>query len=392
MAEKLEEGLDEVLAQSQILKTNGCPTPPGGGGDVNAPYRLPGPQVEFQAAYWLVNAQLRMPTLEEIMAKLGEPTPYPRDENTLKNEIAELRRLAASRDNILPPGYLSDFINLQNPPFGAIFNGSPSRTQYRVDFVKVQDTRINRLPKTLVLTGRELARMFENETPGLLHQHALNWLLFMRADISPPRHARIWASLHLAIYAALSAAWYFKWAADPAVSFRQRPWEYDHTLPVLYDREVNDRGNGDGPPRGCPCPTPGTPRHPAYPSGHSTYSAAASRILQYFFRDRYSTEQLTRLANNIGEARLWGGIHWRTDHVFGQRVGNAVAEAIIDQLQADCVPNVRTETCEERKGEMPPTQAQLDEARELRENECPDPAEQDRIPPRGMGPRENRVF
>lgn len=29
--------------------------------------------------------------------------------------------------------------------------------------------------------------------------------------------------------------------------------------------------------------SPGTPRHPSYPSGHSTYSAAASAILRYFF-------------------------------------------------------------------------------------------------------------
>lgn len=220
--------------------------------------------------------------------------------------------------------YLILLINLQKPPFGAIFN--TTGTQYEVNFINRQDTRISRLPKTLVTIGRALARMFENETSGLLHHHALNWLLYLRGDISPVRHARISAALDITIYSALAAAWYFKWAENKTISFRQRPWEYDHSLSVLYDRQVNDRGTGDGNLRGCPCPTPGTPRHPAYPSGHSTYSAAASHVLKYFFfRDvssdpenpiqrklNYIKEQLDKLANNIGEARLWAGVHWRS--------------------------------------------------------------------------------
>lgn len=391
MMKEFEPGLDEELVGFQRVTTNPCAPPTTPGKNPNAPYQLPGPQVEFEAAYWLLNAKLRMPTLEEINAKLGRPAPYPRDIATLNNEIVELKNLEGCRNFVLPAGYLSDFINLQDPPFGAIFNAT--RTQYRVDFVTMQDTRIHRLPKVLVLTGRELARMFENETPGLLHRHAVNWLLFNRADLSPPRHARIWAALDLTISAALAAAWHFKWAEDKTISFRQRPWEYDHTLSVLYDREVNDQGNGDGVARGCPCPTPGTPRHPAYPSGHSTFSAAASRILQYFFRDAYSVEQLDKLADNIGEARLWAGVHWRTDHTFGQQVGRAVAEAIIDQLKADCVPPVSTESCEERKDEMPPTEAELEKAKERRgEDPCPDADDQDRIPSRDAIPRENRVF
>lgn len=290
---------------------------------------------------------------------------------------------------MLPAGTLSDFINLQDPPFGAIFNAT--RTQYRVDFVTMQESRIFRLPKTLVLTGRELARMFENETPGLLHRHAVNWLLFNRADISPPRQARIWAALDLAIYAALAAAWHFKWAEATTISFRQRPWEYDHTLSVLYDNEVSSQGNGDGPARSCPCPTPGTPRHPAYPSGHSTYSAAASHILKYFFRDDYSVVQLTKLADNIGRARLWAGVQRETDHDFGQRLGVAVADTIIDQLLADCVPEVSMKSCEDRKNEMPPKAADLKKAEQRRaQSPCANAAKQDEIPARDEVPEDMR--
>jgi hypothetical protein len=77
-------------------------------------------------------------------------------------------------------------------------------------------------------------------------------------------------------------------------------------------------------------PTPGTPRHPAYPSGHSTYSAAAAFTLIAFF-PQYA-EDLLRLADNTGVARLWAGVHWRSDHTFGQLVGRAVAKLIINQL------------------------------------------------------------
>jgi hypothetical protein len=113
-----------------------------------------------------------MPALPEIKKKLGRPKPYPRGKSELETEIAELKMLQKARDKILPKDELSDFINLQNPAFGAIFN--TTRTQYRVDFVTMQESRIHRLPKLLVLTGRELARMFENETPGLAHRHAVN--------------------------------------------------------------------------------------------------------------------------------------------------------------------------------------------------------------------------
>lgn len=84
-----------------------------------------------------------------------------------------------------------------------------------------------------------------------------------------------------------------------------------------------------------PNPSPGTPRHPAYPSGHSTYGGAASELLSYFFPD-YS-EELDRLADNCGMARLWAGIHWRSDHVQGMRLGRCVARMVIEQLEQSCI-------------------------------------------------------
>ncbi len=162
----------------------------------------------------------------------------------------------------------------------------------------------------------------------------------VRENLSPPRAARVWAALDVAIYAALAAAWYYKWSAPSGADgkrtrYRPRPIEYDHHVSVLFNLEVDPCGCRDGVRRLLPYPSPGTPRHPAYPSGHSTYSGAASEILSWFFPDY--TEDFDDLADNIGMARLWAGIHWRSDHVEGQKLGRCVARLIIQQLQHDGV-------------------------------------------------------
>jgi membrane-associated phospholipid phosphatase len=155
--------------------------------------------------------------------------------------------------------------------------------------------------------------------------------------LSPPRQALIWASLDVAISSALQAAWYFKWFSleGRRISFRRRPWEADHTLPVLFDYKVAYDAQGNivkGARRSDAPDTPGTPRHPSYPSGHSTYSAAASQVLGCLF-PRYRSS-FNALANNIGHARLWAGVHWFQDHLTGQLIGKRVGELVIAQLNA----------------------------------------------------------
>lgn len=392
------------------------------------PYDLPGPQVEPGAAYWLLGKHLpQVVPISEVTTRVTGSIAFPTDVATITQEISELANRAHARGTQVPAGYLSKFINLQNLPFGAIFNTTHNHTthkQYRVKDVNHQDQRILR-PSHLVTTYGELARMFESETPGLLHRHALNWLLYNRSDVSPPRHARIWMALDVTLYSALSAAWHYKWAGINDVSYRLRPYEYDRgqTFAVLFDKQVPDSGaetydafgrSTQGAPRTCPCPSPGTPRHPAYPSGHSTYSAAASRILEYFFSPTtlglkdaaviaqadllphatlpelqarlrepvYVAAQLRKLAINIGEARLDAGVHWRSDHTFGRRVGRAVADAVIVQMQADCVvPILHQKPCPARRNEHKPTLPQLHALKALRLNHpCPNPNEHDTVP------------
>jgi hypothetical protein len=212
----------------------------------------------------------------------------------LENEISELIELASRRDDpealahpvpanpqpsssvedVFPlpiPGgsrrrlAISPFLQLRPPPLGAVFSRERSED------------------RPVIKTGRELARYFESETPGVAYRQALNSLI-ATINWSPPRQALVWMALDVAIYSALLAAWYYKWFTDRTdMRYRPRPIEYDYRVSVLFNFKVNATQSGDGERRLMPDPSPGTPRHPAYPSGHSTYSGAASEMLSFFF-------------------------------------------------------------------------------------------------------------
>jgi hypothetical protein len=311
----------------------GVPWPPAIPG--STVYDLRGPQVEPQAGFWTINpcaipCIVRIP---DLIAKTDDPAnpcyfpDYPTDPDVLRGEIEELIELASLRDD---PGALanptstnrrrlaiSPFLQLRPQPLGAVFN------------------RLRDEDQPVILTGRELARYFESETPGLAHRHALNFLI-ARFNYSPPRQALIWAALDMAIYSALLAAWHYKWfSTRTGVRYRPRPVEYDYRVSVLFNRAVNATESGDGMVRLSPTPSPGTPRHPSYPSGHSTYAGAASEMLSFFFPDY--TAEFDKLADNAGMARLWAGIHWRSDHIQGVKLGRCVAREIIATLQQGCI-------------------------------------------------------
>ena len=124
-------------------------------------------------------------------------------------------------------------------------------------------------------------------------------------------------------------------------------------------------------------PSPGTPRHPAYPSGHSTYGAAASELLAWFFPDY--REELNRLADNTGMGRLWAGIHYRSDHIQGRRLGRTVACMVIAQLEGSYIPRTPDECDPPCPGAVlpengpcdpPPTPDAIDDARAARDACC----------------------
>ena len=108
----------------------------------------------------------------------------------------------------------------------------------------------------------------------------------------------------------------------------------------------------------------GTPAHPEYPSGHSTVSGSAAFILAAAFGDntafsvtsdvRLGTRTFSSFSEAVAEianARVFGGIHFRTSCVRGNTLGRAVGITCRDTR---CVRLAMTKTMKKirRKGSI----------------------------------------
>ena len=264
---------------------------------------------------------LGVPTLAEIQ-KVCDPEikrhPFPKDGAELDAQLQELRILAGLLDD---PNAVANASPLRKP-ISAFLQRRPQPLGAVYDELRAETAPV-------ILTGRELARWFEKDTPNLAYAHALNYLIYKEnpaLKLSPPKQAQIWTALNLAIYTALLAAWHYKWN-EPSTKFKPRPCETDpfqndpaKRLSVLYDFKP------DGSPVTTPQPFPGTPRHPSYPSGHSAIAGAACELLSLYFAAYRS--DFDNLADNAGLARMWAGIHYRADHEFGVAIGRAIGKLI----------------------------------------------------------------
>ena len=102
----------------------------------------------------------------------------------------------------------------------------------------------------------------------------------------------------------------------------------------------------------------GCPVHTAYPSGHSVGSGSTVTMLKAIFDESFVIPdpvtpapdglslqpyvggpltvggELNKLAFNIGMARVMAGIHWRSDVVEGNKLGEAVSIGIMQDMKA----------------------------------------------------------
>ncbi len=127
-----------------------------------------------------------------------------------------------------------------------------------------------------------------------------------RLDSNPPRAARIYALTSIADYESGIACWDAKYAY-----WAIRPFQLDPNFKPLFT----------------------TPNHPSYPAAHSCFSGGTAAVLAYLFPRDAST--LNALADQSGESRIWGGIHFRTDIVTGLALGRKVAQKVIEYAKSD---------------------------------------------------------
>jgi hypothetical protein len=135
---------------------------------------------------------------------------------------------------------------------------------------------------------------------ALWNEHARRMILENGLAADPPAAARALALVNIAFYDALVACWDAKYAY-----WQIRPSQLDPEFKPLF--------------------TP--PNHPSYPAAHGCLSTAAAATLAHLFpRD---AEAFLALGKQAAEARIWAGIHYRSDIDAGQALGRAVSEQVL---------------------------------------------------------------
>lgn len=140
--------------------------------------------------------------------------------------------------------------------------------------------------------------------PG--HWNRLAKEFIIEAQMNPLRTARTFAYLNMALMDAGIACWDAKY--------------YYH-----YPRPIQNIPNFST--------ILGTPNFPSYPSGHSTFSAAAAEVLAYIFSPK--ADLVRNWAAEAAESRIYAGIHWRFDASAGADQGKQVGQFTVDVAKLD---------------------------------------------------------
>lgn len=176
----------------------------------------------------------------------------------------------------------------------------------------------------------DAARFWESQGPTLFWDRAAIDLAANRGfELSD--NARFLAALNLAIADALIACWDAK-------------YHYEFWRPVTAIPLADDDGNPATAAEPTWTPLLATPAHPEYPSGHSSASGAAVTVLANYFGDAtpFRLESLavpgwvrsypsfSAAINEVGDARVFAGFHFRTACNDGKLLGGQVAAFILE--------------------------------------------------------------
>ncbi len=162
-----------------------------------------------------------------------------------------------------------------------------------------------------------------------------HWLLVAQGvsqqeHLSLLENARLFALLGITVADAAIVSWDAKYA-------------YNDWRPVTGIQHADTDGNPDTIADPAWEPLIATPPFPSYTSGHSTFSGSSSRLLELFFgTDAFSFSTTTdglpgvtrsftsfsQAAEEAGQSRVYGGIHWQYDNQAGLTSGRTLAEHV----------------------------------------------------------------
>jgi hypothetical protein len=174
--------------------------------------------------------------------------------------------------------------------------------------------------------------------PG--HWNSIACTLAAERKLSLVESARLFATLNIALTDAGIACWDAK-------------YHYNFWRPVTAIIRAEEDGN----PRTAPRPDwqalLNTPPHPEYPSGHSAFSGAAVAVLSATFgTDRIgftvrsdalpgverTFTSLRACAEECGQGRVYGGIHYRFSCEDGLLLGKRIGEWILQDIRSNPHP------------------------------------------------------
>jgi hypothetical protein len=162
--------------------------------------------------------------------------------------------------------------------------------------------------------------------PG--HWNVIAQDIARRRNLSVPECARLFALLNLA-------------EADAGISCWETKYYYNTWRPETALRELDPKINKDVVIQPDFIPNMASPPFPAYTSGHSTFSAAAARMLALYLGTDdvefsvgsdglpgvvHTFKKLSDAQAEVGMSRVWGGIHTMSDNLEAQKVGMKIAD------------------------------------------------------------------
>ena len=149
-----------------------------------------------------------------------------------------------------------------------------------------------------------------------------------------PQSARLFALLNISL-------------ADTTIGLFEAKYTYLFWRPVTAIRLASEDGDFRTKPDSNWLPLSNkTAPDPSYPGAHSAISFAGAEVLKAYFGDQFAFDvtseslqgvnrhfnSFSAAAQEAGLSRVYAGQHFRTDHIAGKRLGEQVAESVVDTM------------------------------------------------------------
>lgn len=153
---------------------------------------------------------------------------------------------------------------------------------------------------------------------------------------------------------ARALALFYLASADAGIACWDAKYTYNSWRPLTAIRRGADDGNDSTQADPLWQPFIATPAHPEYPSGHGTFSSSMAAVLERLFGepdvplsvvifDSPSNTTITRRwetfsegVDEVIEARIYSGIHFRTADEVGARLGRHTAQFVLTHALRPC--------------------------------------------------------